>query len=45
LPATFLLSRSRYAPHTIASGPYQTAHHALGSGFMQLGFVRFELEN
>jgi PAT family beta-lactamase induction signal transducer AmpG len=23
----------------IASGPYQTAHYALGSGFMQLGFV------
>jgi hypothetical protein len=23
----------------IAPGPYQTAHYALGSGFMQLGFV------
>jgi PAT family beta-lactamase induction signal transducer AmpG len=23
----------------IASGPYQTAHYALGTGFMQLGFV------
>jgi PAT family beta-lactamase induction signal transducer AmpG len=23
----------------IAAGPYQTAHYALGSGFMQLGFV------
>lgn len=23
----------------LASGPYQTAHYALGSGFMQLGFV------
>ncbi len=23
----------------VASGPYQTAHYALGTGFMQLGFV------
>ena len=27
----------------IASGPYQTAHYALGSGFMQLGFVLFKM--
>jgi PAT family beta-lactamase induction signal transducer AmpG len=27
----------------IASGPYQTAHYALGSGFMQLGFVLFKV--
>ncbi len=27
----------------IASGPYQTAHYALGTGFMQLGFVLFKM--
>jgi len=27
----------------VASGPYQTAHYALGSGFMQLGFVLFTM--
>ena len=27
----------------IASGPYQTAHYALGTGFMQLGFVLFKV--
>ncbi|WP_426115373.1 MFS transporter [Massilia sp. PWRC2] len=26
----------------VASGPYQTAHYALGTGFMQLGFVLFK---
>ena len=26
----------------VASGNYQTAHYALGSGFMQLGFVLFK---
>ena len=28
---------------TKPSGPYQTAHYALGSGFMQLGFVLFKM--
>ena len=27
----------------VASGPYQTAHYALGTGFMQLGFVLFKM--
>ncbi|RZA34668.1 MAG: MFS transporter [Lysobacteraceae bacterium] len=27
----------------VASGPYQTAHYALGTGFMQLGFVVFKM--
>ncbi len=27
----------------VAPGPYQTAHYALGSGFMQLGFVLFKM--
>jgi PAT family beta-lactamase induction signal transducer AmpG len=27
----------------IASGRYQTAHYALGTGFMQLGFVLFKM--
>ena len=27
----------------VASGKYQTAHYALGTGFMQLGFVLFKL--
>jgi PAT family beta-lactamase induction signal transducer AmpG len=27
----------------VASGRYQTAHYALGTGFMQLGFVLFKV--
>ncbi len=27
----------------VAAGPYQTAHYALGTGFMQLGFVLFKM--
>ena len=27
----------------VASGPYQTAHYALGTVFMQLGFVLFKM--
>jgi PAT family beta-lactamase induction signal transducer AmpG len=27
----------------IASGRYQSAHYALGTGFMQLGFVLFKV--
>ena len=27
----------------VATGPYQTAHYALGTGFMQLGFVLFKM--
>jgi PAT family beta-lactamase induction signal transducer AmpG len=27
----------------VATGKYQTAHYALGTGFMQLGFVLFKM--
>ncbi|MGH8854869.1 MAG: MFS transporter [Telluria sp.] len=27
----------------VATGPYQTAHYSLGTGFMQLGFVLFKM--